>query len=252
MGKEDILHVNFGLEGPDRKRLVDAICRMENAAARYLGTPAFAYKAGRCTVDREGRVTFDEGVTMEEVETLLQGLAEQGFVPKKAQAQEPIPEALGLTVTLPLDGFSESALGNLRKIIDAKAALITKALSADRLTVGAEDGKLIFPWWDALPSPEETDAYIAFLAALCKLAKDAKRVNASERETESEKYAFRCFLVRLGFVGPECKAQRKELLKRLSGSAAFPNGEKAAAFGAVQKAKRDAVKAKAAAGEVQA
>jgi hypothetical protein len=39
-----------------------------------------------------------------------------------------------------------------------------------------------------------------------------------------EKYAFRCFLLRLGFIGDEYKKSRKILLKNLSGSSAFKSG----------------------------
>ena len=99
-----------------------------------------------------------------------------------------------------------------------------------------------FPWWDRQPEPEETQSYMAFLAALCKMAKEAKRVTAKETEVESEKYAFRCFLLRLGFIGNDYKPQRKILMRRLSGSAAFPNREKADAFNAAQKAKAAAAK----------
>ena len=45
------------------------------------------------------------------------------------------------------------------------------------------------------------------------------------------------------FIGSDSKAHRKVLMKRLSGIAAFPNKEKADAFSAAQKAKRDAAKA---------
>ena len=74
------------------------------------------------------------------------------------------------------------------------------------------------------------------------MAKGAKRVTATEKEVDSEKYAFRGFLLRLGFIGADSKEQRKHLLKNLSGSAAFPNKEKADAFSAAQKARRDAAK----------
>ena len=46
-----------------------------------------------------------------------------------------------------------------------------------------------------------------------------------KREVENEKYAFRCFLLRLGFIGEEYKVERKILLKNLTGSSAFKNGE---------------------------
>ena len=40
----------------------------------------------------------------------------------------------------------------------------------------------------------------------------------------AEKYAFRCFLLRLGFIGNEYKAERKILLKNLSGNSSWKNG----------------------------
>ena len=45
-----------------------------------------------------------------------------------------------------------------------------------------------------------------------------------EKETDNDKYAFRCFLLRLGFIGSEYKAERKILLRNLTGSSAFKNG----------------------------
>ena len=54
--------------------------------------------------------------------------------------------------------------------------------------------------------------------------KEGKRVTATEKPVDNEKYAFRCFLLRLGFIGSEYKAERKILLKNLSGSSAFKNG----------------------------
>ena len=38
---------------------------------------------------------------------------------------------------------------------------------------------------------------------------------------DNEKYAFRCFLLRLGFIGEEFKQSRKILLSNLDGSSAF-------------------------------
>lgn len=40
-------------------------------------------------------------------------------------------------------------------------------------------------------------------------------------ETGNDKYAFRCFLLRLGFIGDEYKIARKVLLKNLTGNSAF-------------------------------
>ena len=149
----------------------------------------------------------------------------------------------GLTISLPKGMFNDTSLANLEKILAAKAGLIKKALGADRLTIDTSDEKWVaFPWWDEMPEIGEATAYAAFLAAVGKMAQEAKRVNAKETPVENEKYAFRIFLLRLGFIGNEHKAERKILLSKLSGSAAFASQDKADAFAAAQKEKRDSAK----------
>ena len=65
-----------------------------------------------------------------------------------------------------------------------------------------------------------------FLGRILDAAKIHKRVTAKEKETDNEKYAFRCFLLRLGFIGDEFKETRLTLLRNLTGSAAFRTGAK--------------------------
>lgn len=132
-------------------------------------------------------------------------------------------EPTELTISLPL--MPPDALDRLRKLVDGKASLIQKALNADQLTIHLDGDKISFPWWKHMPEQNETVAYMAFLAALCWMARDAKRVTETEKLVESQKYAFRIFLIRLGFNGKENAAVRKILLQRLSGNAAFRNAE---------------------------
>lgn len=47
-----------------------------------------------------------------------------------------------------------------------------------------------------------------------------KRVG-TVKETDNEKYTFRCFLLRLGMIGTEYKITRKILLRNLTGNSAF-------------------------------
>jgi hypothetical protein len=58
------------------------------------------------------------------------------------------------------------------------------------------------------------------------MAKAQKRVTATEQPVDNEKYAFRCFLLRLGFIGTEYKESRKILLKNLSGNSAFKDARR--------------------------
>ena len=246
---QNTFYLDYNVSGAERKRLVEAISAYTQADAAYLGAPSFAYEVDYFTIDNNGCVSFDDRADSEEIEGLIEALANQGFVAlvsdlgcEDAEDADPAAAEDGLTVSLPMDDFSEQALDNLRRLLDAKGALIRKALGADRLTVETAEDRVSFPWWDRMPQPEEAQAYMSFIAALCAMAKNAKRVTATEKDAESEKYAFRGFLLRLGFIGADSKAQRKLLLKNLSGSAAFPNKEKADAFSAAQKAKRDAAK----------
>ncbi len=248
----NIFCLNYSVTGSERKRLVNAIADFTQADPRYLGAPSFAYEVDYFAIDKNGCVSFDDRADSEEIEGLIEALASQGFVARDSDTghddsdepqEPPTAETDSLTISMPKDGFTEAALDNLRKLLDAKGTLIQKALGADRLTVETTGDRVSFPWWDAMPTPDEVQAYLAFVAALCAMAKSAKRVTATEKDVESEKYAFRGFLLRLGFIGAESKAHRKLLLKNLSGSAAFPSKEKADAFNAAQKARRNTASA---------
>ena len=115
-------------------------------------------------------------------------------------------------------------MGNLTKLLDAKGSLIKKAFGVNALPIEIQEDRVIFPWFPELPDGNEVKAYTHFISALCEMSKNAKRVTVTEKPVENEKYAFRCFLLRLGFIGSEYKTERKILLKNLSGSSAFKNG----------------------------
>ena len=72
--------------------------------------------------------------------------------------------------------------------------------------------------------PDAVKAYTHFVTALCEMARNQKRITSKEKDTDNDKYAFRCFLLRLGFIGESYKQERKILLRNLSGSSAFKSG----------------------------
>ena len=125
-----------------------------------------------------------------------------------------------LTVEIPLD---KVAVGNLTKLLDAKGNLIRKALGITDLRIEVLEDRVAFPWFSQVDT-DSAAAYTHFISALCEMSRNAKRVTATEKPVDNEKYAFRCFLLRLGFIGSEYKTERKILLKNLTGSSAFKNG----------------------------
>ena len=214
--------LNYKVTGPKRKELVSLIANFTGCDAHYKGAPSFAYEVDYFTIDRNGAVSFDDRADSEVIERLIQMLYDNSFIAESAEKQD---EPTGIAVQIPAAELTEAQLLNLHAILNAKGALIKKALGIDSLPVGRIDERLDFPWFSADSTPEEMQAYMKFITALVDMAKNQKRITAKEKTVDNEKYAFRCFLLRLGFIGNEHKADRKILLRNLSGSSAFKNGQ---------------------------
>ena len=243
----------YNVTGERRKEMVEVISGIVGMKAVYMRMPTCAYAISNFTVSKEGALAWDERSSGELVEKVLAGLAQAGFTAEpeetteeQAETQETAEpedsaeadaegtaepeeaagpqEGIGLTVSLPRESFTDAALENLHRLVDAKAALIKKALAVESLPVEADEEKVSFPWFADGQDGDAAKAYTHFITALCDMARKQKRVTAKERPADNEKYAFRCFLLRLGFIGEEYKNERKILLKNLSGNGSFKSG----------------------------
>ena len=214
------MEIKYNVTGPDRKRLVQAIAQILESDAKYLGVPSCAYQVDNFTISKDGILSLDDQTKIDEAEQLIERLSEMGF---EAEIEEVTD---GLCIELPLKDTTEAAIDNLRRMVDSKATLIKKALGADSLEIEITEERIRFPWFDRIPEPEVISATAYFLGHMLGAAKSHKRVTAKEKETDNEKYAFRCFLLRLGFIGDEFKETRRTLLRNLAGSAAFRTGAK--------------------------
>lgn len=210
--------INYNVSGKDRKRLVELISEITETPAKYLGVPSCAYQVDYFTIGKNGELAFDDRADSGEIEMLIERLCEAGF---EAEIQT---EETGLVIQMPKASFSDAALENLAKLIEAKGSLIKKALGVDALPIEMDKERISFPWFTGEPDADEVKAYTHFIAKLCEMAQNQKRITAKEKEIDNDKYAFRCFLLRLGFIGTEYKAERKILLRNLSGSSAFKGG----------------------------
>jgi len=218
--------INYEVTGSDRKRLVAAIAEHAGEKAKYLGAPSFAYQVGGITINVEGAVTIENN---SEAAPLIRFLREKGF-----QAEDPLaeteetnePVADGLTVALPTVTLDEEAQRNLATLLEVKGGLIKKALNIPNTPIDVNEQTVSFPWFNRDLTADEVKAYAHFIAALCEMARNQKRITAKEKDVDNEKYAFRCFLLRLGFIGNEYKDERKVLLRNLTGSSAFKSGAK--------------------------
>jgi hypothetical protein len=68
---------------------------------------------------------------------------------------------------------------------------------------------------------KDSEIAVQFAEALNESAKRYKQSSPKPTETDNEKFTFRTWLIRLGFVGGEYKKAREALLKNLEGNGAF-------------------------------
>lgn len=226
------MQINYNVSGSDRKQLVAAIAQHTGEKPKYLGAPGFAYQVGGFTISVDGMVTTEDNST---AAPLIRFLREKGFQAEDpladcieedaAEEQTEAEEIVGVCISMPRSLFTDGNLENLKAIVAAKGSLIKKALGTTELPIEVTDTKVSFPWFVRTPTPAELKAYDTFVCKLCEMARNQKRVNAKEKNVDNEKYAFRCFLLRLGFIGNEYKAERKILLRNLAGSSAFRSGQ---------------------------
>ena len=226
------MKINYNVTGEQRKELVKAIGVIMQVKPVYMKMPTCAYEIGDITVDKEGTLVCEDSAKAERV---AHNLIADGFTAADDATESAVEETApaedvdapeSLTISMPKDGFTDEAIANLQHLVESKATLIKKALGTEPLTITVGDDKISFPWFAGFPAPEEISAYAKFIGKLCGMAKTQKRVTAKDKTVDNEKYAFRCFLLRLGFIGAEYKADRKILLSKLSGSSAFKSGAK--------------------------
>ena len=220
---------HFNVSGDTRKKLVKLISSHLGVESRYLGAPSFAYSIGNYTVNKDGSLSWDEDD--ERTARLLEAIKAEGFSAAEDEVieeeevlveeeMEEEAEANRLCISFPKSMYEKRTLENLKNLVEGKGTLMKKAFRTDSLEIVVDDEKVSFPWFELIDS-DHFNAYTQFIAAVTKMAREQKRILGKERTVENEKYAFRCFLLRLGFIGDDYKLTRKILLENLEGSAAF-------------------------------
>lgn len=222
--------IKYNVTGAKRKELVLTIASWLGCEAKYKGAPTFAYEVDYFTIDKNGTLIFDDRADSEVIERLLEMLYDNGFeaesLPKADEEETSEVEITGLAIDVPLADFTENSLKNVHALVEAKGNLIKKAFDIDELPIYEIDDCLDFPWFKADSTREEVKAYADFITALCEMAKKQKRITATQKSVENERYSFRCFLLRLGLIGEEYKKTRKILLQNLEGSSSFKSSRK--------------------------
>ena len=216
--------IRFTLESKQKPKLAQEIGNLLRTAPHYERVPSCAYDIAGYRLDKEGVLHISEGAEETTKDLILQ-LRERGFQ-DDAEITEEVPvQQDKLTIVIPRESLTDTALENLQKIIANKQTLFQRAFRMDSTEIEITDEKINFTWFPYTVDGDDIAAYTQFISRLCDMARDAKRVSSKPIETDNDKYAFRCFLLRLGFIGKEYKTARKILLRNLTGNSAFRYGE---------------------------
>ena len=205
------MNIRFNIEKSQRKALAQKIGELTGSEVKYLGVPSCGYQIGAYTLDKEAVLHGDE--LPDDIRSELQ---KAGYTAE----DEPVT----LTISMPMDFFAEQSMNNLLQLIANKETLLKHALNTESLAVNECGETVEFPWF-TVEKDGDGDAYAKFITMLCEFAKNLQRVVNKPDSSDNEKYAFRCFLLRLGMIGEEYKPVRRVLLRNLTGSSAFRHGK---------------------------
>ena len=237
------MKIHYNITKEQRKKMVEVVGKALGTTASYCGAPTFAYKVGTFEITRDGCICFADDADEAEVERVRTALREEGFAAEEEESEMTMAavETAGeaavetaattddedrLIVSIPRSSFTETALKNLDALLASKGKLIQKAFNIEKAAYTLTDETIKFAWFHGKIAEDTVRAYTDFISKLCEMAQKQKRAVAKEKAVENEKYAFRCFLLRLGMIGDAYKTSRKILLQNLTGSSAFKNGHR--------------------------
>jgi len=241
-------------KGIPRKEVAQLLAVILESEVSYKGAPSFNYtvadlNGNEWIITKGDELVIPAGAiyNKEILEKLNNALADTEFCTEGCTSK----------VTLTMEEHTGATLRNLLNMVAGKESMILKAIGAEtesRLdrdfiinvnhfrpeTIESfdellpalpdngtnpllefENGKIIFNLFPATLDAVEIEAYTLFAEALSLKALVQKNSYIKETVTENEKFTFRVFLLKLGFIGDEYKAARKVLLRNLLGNCSF-------------------------------
>ena len=224
------MKIHYNITKEQRKKMVEIVGRTLGVQPIYCGAPTFAYKVGAFEITRDGCLWFGDEADEAEVERVRTALRGAGFAAEEDESEmtmaEVDSEEDSLAISIPRTFLTETGRRNLDALLASKGKLIQKAFNIEKAAYTLTDETIKFAWFHGKIAEDTVRAYTDFISKLCEMAQKQKRAVAKEKAVENEKYAFRCFLLRLGMIGDDYKTSRRILLQNLTGSSAFKCGHR--------------------------
>lgn len=232
----------------DRKTLVNQIAQDIGEEAKYLGAPGFAYQVGPYTINKQAEIEVDD--TEADMDLLRE------LVPGGALDDAEDEKIAALEISVPTEEHTVTSIMNLLHLFCSREKLLNRCVGnahnflMNKKFIKAMDDQVLESLDDyfikqnaaggekinrgliisqekitiRFPYSEDADtikAYTDLVGLMNQMALAQKRVLKDKFHSSNEKYAFRCWLVRLGMVGDDYKVTRKILLSNMPGNSAF-------------------------------
>ena len=279
--------LRFEMIVTDKKALVKRLGELTGEKPKYTGVPKCAYETSEFTVLKDGTLECSADASEAVIDTLVtEGFIRDGENPVEEErlqeedvltAESTMLKGEGITVSVPTENHDVNSLRNLINLVYTRASLLNKSLGTEfrieedvvaalkelpgnaKITdvmycIGEDETEGIRIDEDQITfgpipddTPEKARAFTELVTKMNKQSLTQNRIQAKVVNDESEKYALRIWLIRLGMNGPEFKETRKVLMQNLSGNAAFRNDEERDKWAARQAEKRAVSRAEAAA-----
>lgn len=166
----------------------------------------------------EGQQAPDVANTEDAFSAMPDGVADD--IPFNGEAKDDT-----LAVSIPRSKLADDALSRLKIMVANKADLFKRALMADALPIKVTDEEITFPWFKLTGISGEAEAYSQFIAALCQMATEQKRVLDKPYDGDNDRFTMRIFMVRLGMKGPQFALARKLMMRNLEGNSGWRYGD---------------------------
>lgn len=138
--------IRFTLESKQKPKLAQEIGNLLRTAPHYERVPSCAYDIAGYRLDKEGVLHISEGAEETTKDLILQ-LRERGFQ-DDAEITEEVPvQQDKLTIVIPRESLTDTALENLQKITANKQTLFQRAFRMDSTEIEITDEKINFTWF---------------------------------------------------------------------------------------------------------
>ena len=170
--------IRFTLESKQRPKLAQEIGNILGTVPHYERVPSCAYDIAGYRLDKEGVLHIPEGAE-ETTKDLIRQLRERGFQ-DDAEVTEEVPvQEDKLTIGIPRESLTDTALENLQRIIANRQTLFQRAFRMDSTEIEITEEKINFTWFPYTTDSDEMAAYTQFISRLCDMARDAKGYHQS-------------------------------------------------------------------------